>query len=250
MPYTIVRVPNGFKVMTTATGEFHSTYPLDYETAVKQLQALHINTGKGKTHRQSFLDAHDLPEEGYSLQELSKISYVPLEILQEVYNRGVGAYKTNPTSVRLKGSYVKGVDAPMRAKLSKEQWGMARVYSFLDGNPKHDNDLRKARGSGKDWYLELVKRRAREMGLSDDIEYSTTKTHKFQIHTPEGLVRRFGRKGMMDFLLWSKAEHDGEVPKGTAQERRRLYRARATKIKGNWKADPYSPNNLAINLLW
>jgi hypothetical protein len=27
-------------------------------------------------------------------------------------------------------------------KLSKEQWAMARVYSFLDGNPKHDNDLR------------------------------------------------------------------------------------------------------------
>jgi hypothetical protein len=44
--------------------------------------------------------------------------------------------------VRLKGSFEKGVDAPMSMKLSKEQWAMARVYSFLDGNPKHDNDLR------------------------------------------------------------------------------------------------------------
>ena len=78
----------------------------------------------------------------YSLKELSKISYVPIKILQEVYNRGIGAYKTQPQSVRLKGSYVKGVKAPMKAKLSKEQWAMARVYSFLDGNPKHDNDLR------------------------------------------------------------------------------------------------------------
>jgi hypothetical protein len=26
--------------------------------------------------------------------------------------------------------------------LSKEQWAMARVYSFIDGNPKHDTDLR------------------------------------------------------------------------------------------------------------
>jgi hypothetical protein len=33
-------------------------------------------------------------------------------------------------------------------------------------------------------------------------------------------------------------------------ERRRLYLARATKIKGNWKSNPYSPNNLAINILW
>lgn len=247
MPYMIVRVPNGYKVITTATGEAHSNKALDYDTAVKQLQALHINTGKGKTHRQRFLEDNELPDEGYSLQELSKISYVPLRVLKEVYDRGIGAYKTNPTSVRLKGSYVKGVDAPMSAKLSKEQWAMARVYSFLDGNPKHDNDLR---GGGRDWYLEAVKAKARHFGLSDDIEYSTDKTHKFQIYTPEGLIRRFGRKGMMDFLLWSKAEHDGEVPKGTAQERRQSYRARATKIKGNWKADPYSPNNLAIHLLW
>jgi hypothetical protein len=42
----------------------------------------------------------------------------------------------------MEGTFEKNVDAPMSMKLSKEQWGMARVYSFLDGNPKHDNDLR------------------------------------------------------------------------------------------------------------
>lgn len=68
---------------------------------------------------------------------------MPVSILQQVYDRGIGAYKTNPVSVRLAGSYVKNVPAPMSMKLSKEMWAMARVYSFLDGNPKHDNDLRK-----------------------------------------------------------------------------------------------------------
>ncbi len=36
------------------------------------------------------------------------------------------------------------------------------------------------------------------------------------------------------------------------QDLKRLnnYLSRATKIKGNWKKDKYSPNNLAINLLW
>jgi hypothetical protein len=97
---------------------------------------------RGGTHRTDFLKKHKLKDKGYSLKELSEISYVPLSILQEVYNRGIGAYKTQPSSVRLKGSFVKGVKAPMSAKLSKEQWAMARVYSFLDGNPKHDNDLR------------------------------------------------------------------------------------------------------------
>lgn len=100
------------------------------------------------THKEHFLHAHNLPEGAYSLKQLSKISHVPMSILQEVYNRGIGAYKTNPSSVRLKGSYVKGVKAPMSAKLSKEQWAMARVYSFLDGNPKHDNDLRASKRGG------------------------------------------------------------------------------------------------------
>jgi hypothetical protein len=97
----------------------------------------------GGTHRENFLKKHNLEDKGYSLKELSKISKVSLSILQEVYDRGSGAYKTNRTSVRLKGSFKKGVDAPYKMKLSKEQWAMARVYSFLDGNPKHDTDLRK-----------------------------------------------------------------------------------------------------------
>ncbi len=95
-----------------------------------------------KTHKQRFLKSHSLNDKPYSLKELSKISQVPLSILQEVYNRGIGAYKNNPTSVRMKGSFKKNISAPLSMKLSKEQWAFSRVYSFLDGNLKHDNDLR------------------------------------------------------------------------------------------------------------
>lgn len=105
---------------------------------------------RGGTHRTDFLKAHKLEDKSYSLEELSNISKVPMKTLQEVYNRGIGAYKTNPQSVRLKGSYVKGVKAAPKFKLSKEQWAMARVYSFLDGNPKHDNDLRLKGGAELD----------------------------------------------------------------------------------------------------
>lgn len=94
------------------------------------------------THRLSFLREHKLEDKSYSIPELSKISGSSTSILQEVYNRGIGAYKTQPSSVRMKGTYKKGVNAPMSMKLSKEQWAMARVYSYLDGNPKHDVDLR------------------------------------------------------------------------------------------------------------
>lgn len=84
----------------------------------------------------------------HSKKEISKISKVPIKVLDEVYDRGLGAYKTNPQSVRLKGSYKKNVKAPMSSKLSAEQWGMGRVYSFvnkMEGKRllNHDKDLLK-----------------------------------------------------------------------------------------------------------
>ena len=95
------------------------------------------------THRENFLRGKGLdPGNSYSLSQLSRISGKSHNVLQQVYNRGIGAYKSDPNSVRMKGTFKKGVAAPMSMKLSKEQWAMARVYSFLDGNPKHDNDLR------------------------------------------------------------------------------------------------------------
>jgi hypothetical protein len=94
------------------------------------------------THRTRVIKKLGLENKPHSLEELAKASGISHSVLQQVYNRGIGAYKTNPISVRLKGTFQKGISAPMSMKLSKEQWAMARVYSFLDGNPNHDNDLR------------------------------------------------------------------------------------------------------------
>jgi hypothetical protein len=94
------------------------------------------------THRENVLRRLGLKDQGYSLSALSRYSGVSHSVLQQVYNRGIGAYKTNPMSVRMKGTFKKFVNAPMSQKLSKEMWAMARVYSYLDGNPKHDTDLR------------------------------------------------------------------------------------------------------------
>jgi len=123
MPYILRKIDGGYKVCKKETAD-------------------------DGTHRKNVLKKYNLDDKGYSLEELSEITSEPLETLQEVYNRGIGAYKTNPTSVRMKGSYKKNVKAPMSKKLSKEQWAMARIYSFLDGNPKHDNDLREELDGG------------------------------------------------------------------------------------------------------
>lgn len=55
-----------------------------------------------------------------SKKDISKLSGVSMSILDDVYYRGMAAYKTNPGSVR------KSVTSP-------QQWAMARVYSFVVG---------------------------------------------------------------------------------------------------------------------
>jgi hypothetical protein len=74
--------------------------------------------------------------------ELAKISGIKKPVLDEVRKRGYGAYNNNYSSVREKGTFRKGTNAPPSRKLSPQQWSMARVYSFLDGSKKHDLDLR------------------------------------------------------------------------------------------------------------
>ncbi len=60
-------------------------------------------------------------EEDHSLKEISKITGYQLKGIQTIYNKGIGAFKSNPSSVR---PNVK----------SKERWAYARVYASL--NPK------------------------------------------------------------------------------------------------------------------
>lgn len=85
------------------------------------------------THREQVLKKLGLPKTTHlSLEELANATDLPIEALQEVYNRGIGAYSTSPLSVRMKGTFKKGVNAPMSMKLSKEQWAMARVYAWIN----------------------------------------------------------------------------------------------------------------------
>lgn len=87
------------------------------------------------THREEFFRKYRLnPSTSLSLTEISKLSKIPRNILQEVYERGYAAATSNLSSVRLKKDFSKNPDLvkyPRSARLSNEQWGMARVYSFV-----------------------------------------------------------------------------------------------------------------------
>jgi hypothetical protein len=68
---------------------------------------------------QVFKKKHNISiDKSLSLKEIAKLSKMPVQALQEVFNKGIGAYHTNPSSVR-----------PMVK--SPEQWAFARVYSFV-----------------------------------------------------------------------------------------------------------------------
>jgi len=62
-------------------------------------------------------------DESHSLTEISKITGFKRSGLQTIYNKGIGAFRTNPSSVR-----------PMVT--SKERWAMARVYASLNKSSK------------------------------------------------------------------------------------------------------------------
>lgn len=85
-----------------------------------------------QTNKQKFNKRYKQPlNQPNSKKDISKLTGISMSILDDVYYRGMGAYKTNPGSVR-------------RSVTSPQQWAMARVYSFAVGGKTRqtaDKDL-------------------------------------------------------------------------------------------------------------
>ena len=67
---------------------------------------------------------------------------------------------------------------------------------------------------------------------------STRKNKKFMIMNPDNKYVHFGDKRYEDFT-----QHKNK-------DRKQTYLKRSSNIKGNWKNNKYSPNNLSMNILW
>ena len=73
------------------------------------------------TYKQKFNKRYGFPkDESHSIAEISKLTGYKKSGLDIIFNKGIGAFKTNPSSVR---PQVK----------SAEQWAAARVYSAVMG---------------------------------------------------------------------------------------------------------------------
>lgn len=87
--------------------------------------------------------------ESHSLSEVSKDTGIKRSALQKIYNKGIGAHKSNPQSVREKKTGKKTGTATLKGKMGKERWAMARVYSAVQGGPASKVDAKELKEGKK-----------------------------------------------------------------------------------------------------
>lgn len=74
-----------------------------------------------ETYRDKFNKKYKFPKDtSHSIADIAKITGLKKSGLETIFDKGVGAFKTNPQSVR------PSVKSP-------EQWGQARIYSAVMG---------------------------------------------------------------------------------------------------------------------
>jgi len=84
------------------------------------------------TNKQKYNAKYGFPKDTpHSKRDISKKTGIPLRILDDVFDRAVGARKTNPQSVRSATTGKKVGGSSLKGKMSAEQWGQSRVYSFV-----------------------------------------------------------------------------------------------------------------------
>ena len=87
----------------------------------------------GLTYKQRFNKKYGFPkDESHSIERIAKLAGIKLKNAKKIVEKGEGAYKTNPQSVR---PHIK----------SATEWGIARLYSAVMGGKaaKIDEDLLK-----------------------------------------------------------------------------------------------------------
>lgn len=101
------------------------------------------------TWKEKYNKKYNHPKDAsHTLTSISKDTGISKKGLQEIYNKGIGAWKTNIGSVRLKKDFSKNPNTskyPRKSRLGKEQWAMARVYSAVMGGKASKVDAKELR---------------------------------------------------------------------------------------------------------
>jgi hypothetical protein len=132
------------------------------------------------------------PNESHNLNEVSKDTGVSKKGVQQIFNKGIGAYKTNPESVR---PQVK----------SKEQWAMGRVYSAVMGGKAAKVDAKelKMQNGGQ-----MAKGGEMAKGVKKEAEHKSTLKELYERKIkPSQAVKKIAREHIQeDPQYYSKME--------------------------------------------
>lgn len=226
MPYEIRKVQKGWKVFTKGTDRSHSNDPLPLARAKEQLKALYANA-----------DPADEKKGGSTL--LARVLFPTASAIYDTVlgkniftgqGRGmIGGFDDSDWTVLYGG--VEDDDAIDQG--SKED------AEALVKQAEDKFDVEEATGEPE--YLKQAKAYAKKAGYKDasSLKLADDGKHKLELR---GV--KFGSITNNDFIIYKQ-----HFP-ALAEKKRKQYLARAKKIKGDWAKNKYSPNSLAINILW
>ena len=183
----------------------------------------------------------DLPEQPQFVGDPSQFKIMPFDPNNPMMYMGSGFFDRTYSSAALTD-----FKQPEKEKKKKKEWwekttDFDTIEFDSDGDYEGRDMFMEGTGNKGD-YLKKAKAFAKKAGYKNwnNLKYATDGVHKLEL---DGVM--FGRKGYGDFIDYGMNDGSKE-----AQKHRKAYLARATNIKGAWKNDPMSKNNLAIKVLW
>ena len=175
MPYEITKYKNGFRVCKADASKCFSNIPISLDKAKNNRIALYLSEHKKYG---GMIWRHD-PELYYELRDQ--------------------ANNIDPIHSILKNSEIHDL-----------------YHQTLSGGSKDDAFIKQLGEIGltSTEYLHEAKLRARQAGYDPSLlSFANDGVHKLQYNTPHGL-RRFGRVGYNDYIIWSYLEQEDKIPKG------------------------------------
>jgi hypothetical protein len=145
------------------------------------------------------------------------------------------------------------VDAVPMPEIVKQGYKAARESTRAsiegDGRDKFIAQLQRI-GFSPEAYLLVARTVAEREGYDPDrLNFAMNDNNKLKYDSPEG-VRYFGKAGYGDYILWLFEERNNNVPRGFAEKKRRVFRKSHGAMTKKYNLGKYSPNELAINILW
>lgn len=280
MPYFLKEVKDGYKVCKTfEPNKCFSNKPLTEDKAKKQMKAIGMNENKkiwkkvkkgmGKYKKGFFfnnvlkednIDAFDpITKRWISINDVLKGGIDPIEEKDSDDSDSESSISVATVRSDIEDLLFEDLTAGPINKIHDDEEDDDDDYIFNNPQPAQpiqgqgksnfNNQLNKI-GFDPALYLKIARETGKENGYNpNDIEFSNNPKSKLMIKDGDKHIH-FGRVGYNDFIIWRYLEVKNKIKNGEAEKKQRAYLARANKIKGDWKNDKFSKNNLAIKILW